>query len=481
MTIKLRLTLLFVTVVALILGALMVLLYEFSSYQRRTEFNKQLFSRALVAATVVLESDEMSAHALEPFRKRLAGYQLSQESIAIFGEQGETTFRSGTQSLTLTSSDRAHALLDSGFARSFGDTQEVFFPYEDNGFNYVVRVSAVDEQGLASLHRLGYALTGGFTITIAFVAWAGWWFASRAMAPIARTTARAEQISATDLHIRLDEGNGRDEISKLAHAFNLMLDRLERAFLWQRQFIANASHEIRTPLTALEGSLEVALMQNRPTQSYTSVLTGALDDTRRLRRLVNDLLLLARAESEMPRTSFKLLRLDDLLLSVLDDLHRRYPAPVVDVQLQMPEEDDESALFVMGDAGLLRVAIENVLENGMKYTTEPAVRHVRVTITGNGTTVRLTVANQGIAIPPGDLPHVFEPFYRGDNARSVPGTGIGLALVHTIVTRHDGTVTLESIDTGLTTLVIDLPGTMGTASGREKATNTTFNPLLTRS
>ncbi|MDB5036271.1 MAG: two-component sensor histidine kinase [Chlorobi bacterium] len=454
MTIKMRLTLLFAGVIAIILGILMWSLYGYITYQRFSEFNTQLYSRALTAATVALENDEMTARALEPFRKTLANYQLPDESISVFDDSNRAYFHSGIHQLAITPALRETAIRRSGLAATAGDTQMVFFPYLDNEHLYVVEVSAIDTAGINSLRRLGWALMAGFAISITVVCGVGWWFASRAMAPITATTRQAERISATDLHIRLDEGNGKDELAELARAFNAMLHRLERAFDSQKQFVAHASHEIRTPLTALEGQLEVALMRLRTEREYEAILQGALDDTRQLRRLANDLLMLARANSELFQRPLTIQRLDEAFFSALEDVHKHYPERTIDVQFTTPVED-ERYFQVQGNEDLLRIAIVNVLENAIKYSEPPSTVHAELNVGSRA--IRLTVIDSGSGISDEDIPHIFDPFFRSSGTSSIPGTGIGLALVRTIVQHHHGAIAIDSRVGHGTAMTIELP------------------------
>jgi heavy metal sensor kinase len=455
MTIKMRLTLLFTMVVALLLAVLMWALYVYAGFQRSTEFTKHLFGRALTAATVVLESDEMSPHALEPFRRTLNNYQLTGESITIFDDRNMPVFKFGVHPLTITQPLRERTLGSHGlqFVTS-NDTQTVYFPYEDNGKIYIVVASAIDVAGLHSLDRLRLSLIAGFAIAVTVTALIGWWFASRAMAPIAQIMGRAERISAQDLHIRLDEGNGKDELAHLARAFNRMLARLESAFHSQRQFIAHASHEIRTPLTTLEGQLEVALMKLRTELEYEATLRNALEDTRRLRTLSNDLLLLARAESELFQHPTTVHQFDEILFAAIEGLHRRYPRRVLDIRFPSSVEN-ESVFRVRGNDDLLRAAVVNIIENALKYSDERTP--VRITFEALDGTLRLSVTDQGRGIDPADLEKIFEPFFRGERTQDIPGTGIGLALVRTVIRHHGGTVTIESVPDAATTLTITLP------------------------
>jgi signal transduction histidine kinase len=240
------------------------------------------------------------------------------------------------------------------------------------------------------------------------VFFAGMFFAARAMAPISDIRQKAEQISASDLHIRIEEGKRKDELSQLAHAFNGMLGRIGTAFDSQKQFVTHVSHELRTPLTTIAGQLDVALMHARTAEEYRVVILSALESTRQLNGLLNNLLLLTQTESEL----LKPVRIDDVLFSVLDDVKHRYPARRIDVQFNV-SSDQEDLMVVMGNEGLLRIAIINVLENALKFSDNTSTVGLSM-VARKEERVCIVVRDTGIGISEKDLSRVFQPFFRSN-------------------------------------------------------------------
>ena len=483
MTIKTQLTILFTVLVAVILAVSSVGIYSYARYQRVDEFYNELLADAIATAAIVLRSDNLSPQTLQPFQRQMFK-TLPFERIAIFNKQGKCVFHSGEQILHLseyeqqqamkrgryevTASDTGivvlseyehqQALKNGKFAIMTGDTQKVIIPFLDENGNipsaravaspladipntgnveYILAVSSVDKIGLKTLARLRNWLIGGYFSSLLLVFFAGIFFASRAMSPISNIRREAERISATDLSIRISEGHNKDELFQLAHAFNGMLERLEAAFKSQKLFVAHASHELRTPLTTIIGQLDVSLLHSRSEEEYRVVIAAALESTRQLNRLLSNLLLLAQTESLKP------LQIDEVLFSALHEVKQRYPGRKIDVQFGVTPEE-EKYLVVVGNDGLLKIAIINVLENALKFSDVQSVVTIFVEIQKKERVV-VRIEDAGIGISSDDLSMVFQPFFRSTLSNDMPGNGIGLALVKTIMDRHSGSVTMESL------------------------------------
>ena len=268
---------------------------------------------------------------------------------------------------------------------------------------------------------------------------AGWAFARKALAPLARMADRARQITAEQLHGRMDVEPASAELEQLRDAFNDTLSRLERSFEQLRRFTADAAHELRTPLTALRSVGEVGLGRARGEEDLREVIGTMLEEVDRLSRLAGDLLGLARAESGQAP-----LRLEPLDLAAL-------ASEVCESLLVLAEEREQvldlsgvRPVTVQGDRVALRLALMNLVDNAIKYGPEGS----RVSIvTGRSTAMAwVEVADEGPGIAPEHRAHVFERFYRIDEGRSRGrgGTGLGLALVKWTAEAHGGRVELES-------------------------------------
>jgi heavy metal sensor kinase len=291
-----------------------------------------------------------------------------------------------------------------------------------------------DELGvlLATLVPLGVLLAGV----------GGLFLAGRALDPIDRITRTAASIGAEDLARRLPSESMAipDEVGRLAAAFNYMLDRLEGAFQRQRQFTADASHELRTPLMLLLTQVDIALQRPRAVEEHREVLISLREDLMRVRRLLDALLSLARADAReviLARESIDLGELAEQVVEVMQPL-----ADEREIQLMAQTEPE---LVVQGDQAHLMELLVNLVENALKHT--PAGGSISVTVAGDPAdplTALVAVRDTGVGIAPEHLPHLFERFFRVDPARSTSGAGLGLAISRWIAEAHGGRIHVES-------------------------------------
>jgi heavy metal sensor kinase len=275
--------------------------------------------------------------------------------------------------------------------------------------------------------------------------------ARAALRPVDEMARAARRIDAGALALRITERGTGDELDRLAETLNGMLGRLENAFGGMRRFSADAAHELRTPLTALKGTLEVALRAERTGAEYRAALASALEEVDRLVRLAEDLLLLSRSSAgpESPRARVEL---EGLVLDAADVGARLAKERGVTVRV-----DSVAPLAVLGDAGALRRAVLNLVENGVKYT--PAGGRVELSVTPAGGEVVVAVEDTGPGIDPRDSARIFEPFVRLDAARDREsgGSGLGLAIARSIVVAHRGSLAVERRDSGGSRFTIRLP------------------------
>lgn len=276
----------------------------------------------------------------------------------------------------------------------------------------------------------------------------GTFLARRAIEPVDQMAATARQITAQNLSERINLLQADVELQRLAESFNQMITRLENSFNQIRQFTADASHELRTPLTILKGETQLALDARLNPDEYQHVLQSRMEELERMTRIVDDLLILSRADSQAAELDFQIVDLSDLVIETCEQLRHYAEAGHLNLIVENIEP-----LEVRGDDLRLRQMFRNVLENAIKYTPESG--EVRVLLRPDGDDrCRITVADTGIGIPAADLPRIFDRFYRVDKARSRErgGSGLGLSIVKWVVESHNGTMTIES-ESGKGTLV----------------------------
>jgi len=262
-------------------------------------------------------------------------------------------------------------------------------------------------------------------------------------------SARAAEISSTNLNERLPVGDRRDELSALAGVVNSLLDRLEQAFTQQRRFMADASHELRTPVAVLRTEADVTLSRpNRTEAEYRDSVAVMRDSARRLGRIVDDLFLLARADAgHLP-----LRRGPIYLEEVVDDAARAVRAIAQEHGVRIAVDPVEDAPF-SGDADLLGRLMLNLLDNAIKHS--PTGGTVTLSLVRVGQEYRIGVLDQGPGIPAEAQAQIFERFFRVDRARSrdgateTSGAGLGLAIARWIAEAHGGRLELvRSTDAG---------------------------------
>jgi len=263
-----------------------------------------------------------------------------------------------------------------------------------------------------------------------------WWLAGSAVRPVVEITTQATQIEAGTLDQRIVAHADTEEYRGLVAVLNRMLERLQAAFEGQRRLTADVSHELRTPLTALRGEIEVALRAERSPREYQLVLRSALEEIDRLTTMCEDLLLITRVESHQLAPQRAPTDLRDVVRRTLAQLHRR----IEEKDLNVEESLGGAGHAVSLDLALVSRLVDHLLDNAVKYA--PVGGRIAVSTEANPSApgVRVAVENSGSHIEPEDLPHIFEPFYRVDQARSRgTGTGLGLALVAAIARLHGGT------------------------------------------
>jgi heavy metal sensor kinase len=295
---------------------------------------------------------------------------------------------------------------------------------------------AAMDGALRSFRRL---LLWGMPAGLLIAVIVGRWMAGVALTPLARFAAAARTIDAANLQQRLPVRGTGDELDEVAHAFNDTLARVEDAVGEMRQFSTAIAHELRTPIAALRGEIELATMKPGTSDEQRQVFASQLEELDKLKRLIDQLLTLARAESGQIPLAHAPVDLAPLVESIVEQLE-----PVAQAQDLTLAAEIADQPAILGDAGWIERLLLNLLDNAFKFTPPGGTVTVRVSALDRGAV--LEVRDTGVGMTPDVLPHVFERFYRGDPARSAGGfgVGVGLSLVKWIVDRHNGTVTVVS-------------------------------------
>lgn len=281
---------------------------------------------------------------------------------------------------------------------------------------------------------------------------ASYLIAGMAIDPIQRLTAAVTEIGSDRLDLRL-RWKRADELGRLAAAFDAMLDRLQSAFARERQFISDASHELRTPLTVINANAQLLRRWgDRDEQVRSESIDAIAEESSRLAGMVSGMLTLAKAESgdAIPKEPLVLERLVD---EVVERARDRAAAKQLALEAHHP---NRASTIVVGDAGLLRQLVGNLVDNAIKFTREG---RVDVTVRRDGEQAIVEVADTGAGIESSTADRLFDRFFRGDpaHARTVEGTGLGLAIVRSIARIHGGAVAAEPRPGGGSVFSVTIP------------------------
>lgn len=316
----------------------------------------------------------------------------------------------------------------------------------------VVVVGASLEDRREALAGLALMLAVGGPVTVVLAAGVGWVVSGFALRPVDRMRSQAAAISADDLSQRLPAPEARDELARLAETLNEMLGRLGAALDRERRFVADASHELRTPLANLKAELELALGRSRTEAELLEALASAGEETERLVRLAEDLLVLARTNGHRPSIAREPVDVGELVeheAAAFSRLASRHGCTIrTNVRV-----DGSVAL----DPGRFRQIVGNLLDNAIRHSPEGGA--VTVDVRADDGLLVLDVTDQGEGFPSAFLPHAFEPFARAEASRSREDgdTGLGLAIVQALAEAHGGTTLARNRPGGGAEVLVTLP------------------------
>jgi heavy metal sensor kinase len=341
--------------------------------------------------------------------------------------------------------------------------------FENSHMSSIVQVASSLEDVEDALNTLFIILMITVPTALIVASLGGQFLANKALKPVAQVTQAARAITSQNLNQRIDPPRVKDEIGRLVETFNEMISRLDQSFRQVKQFTSDASHELKTPLTILRGEVEVALRKDRPGPEYQQILRSNLEEINRMSQIVNDLLLLSKADSGEVKLNRRRLPLPAVLQEVVDQIDILAHSKGLDIGLSISAED----LVIEGDDLRIRELFLNLIENGIKYTEPGGAVHIaleRATLppaSGNGENpgtngsnwAKVAVSDTGMGIAPEHLDKIFDRFYRVDKARSREqgGSGLGLSICKWIVEAHHGSIHVESEPGKGSLFVVHLP------------------------
>jgi heavy metal sensor kinase len=288
------------------------------------------------------------------------------------------------------------------------------------------------------------------TLLIVIAAGVGWFMARQAVSGVEAVTRTAQKISGGSLEERVPVKPRGDEIDQLATTFNQMLDRIQTLLTEIKEMSDNIAHDLRSPIARMRGLAEVTLTTSKSLSEYESMAASTVEECDRLLDMINTMLFISKTEAGLERPSRADVDIGALIRSACELFEPTAEDKHITLNCQAPEKT-----FLLGDSRMLQRMLSNILDNAVKYT--PPGGEVKVSVSEANRDIVITIHDTGIGISGADLTRIFERFYRGDQSRSEPGTGLGLSLARAIARAHGGDVTVTSELNQGSTFTIILP------------------------
>ncbi len=443
MKIRTKIALQFTIISAIILAFFAISFYYLAQKNRKEEFYTRLRDQAVERANLLIKVQRINQKKLLKLIGKETLTKLYSEKILMFNDKNKLVYQSYEADTVYYNKQLFELVRKNKYVEAVNGDLDVIgtmFTSDNQQKEFVLLASAEDYLGKIQLKKLQNSLITSFLIGVFVTIGLGWVFAGQSLKPIAKMNEEVSSITAYNLRKPLNEGNGQDEIAKLAMNFNLMFQRLEQSFELQRSFVSNASHELRTPLAAIKSEIQVAIEKPRSADEYQKVLQLLMNDTQRLIQLTNGLLQLAQSEKKEQSVIMQPLRLDELVFQTQEELQNQHPDYQIFIDFdEIP--DNENFITIMGSEPLIKTVINNLIDNACKYSSN---KRAEVSIGFDDTNCLVRVNDNGIGIPESEIKRIFEPLYRGKNATTFKGYGIGLSVCRRIVDMHQGSIKLKS-------------------------------------
>jgi heavy metal sensor kinase len=455
--VRLRLTLWYTLVLAVLLLAFSILVFILLTSNLNQRLDEGIKLRAEHLSAIIETTDTSEGSVLD--NSDILSFQIQQDEAAqVFGPGAIPLLTLGLQlDDSLVKSAITTALKgESGYRTTNttnGDKIRIFV-------SPVIRDTAIIGAVLLGRETKGVSATLDLYKNIAFVALilitalaggGGYFITNRALKPIRYIAETAKDIGDGDLSRRIELTDG-DEIGAVVLTLNNMFDRLQSAFIRERRFTSDASHELRTPLSIIEAEATLTLEKTRSKNDYKKSLNLIAQETTHMSSIINDLLFLARSDAGKVKFEMEPLKLGDFIKDLVLDISVLARRKKQKLELKRIENP-----VILGDEIRLRQLFLNILENAIRYTAAKGTITVSVSIQEN--TAVVEVIDTGIGIAAGDLGHIFEPFFRADEsrARAEGGTGLGLAIGQRIAVAHGGQIKVESQERKGSSFAVSLP------------------------
>lgn len=441
MNLKLRFALLFTLSVAAILASSAIAIYLLNQKYREEDYYERVKTEAIQFHSTLSNVSDPIKVTPDQLVEVLHSSTLYDERIMIIDTNRNIIYKLPDTLSTKISLYTLDKIKTGKEYRWYGDKRfqnvAIYFPEE----GHIIITAGFDRTGLAKLRKLKLILSLVFVVGLLLSAFVSFLFVREAFRPLTSLSLQLKNTSFQDLTRRLEVKDTRDEISEITENFNAMLERLDKAYSFQKSFVYHASHELRTPLATMLSETESALSKQMDDEEYKKTLLSLKEEQQELIELTNSLLLISQYEEMAFAQEWPNLRIDEILYDTVSQAKRFFPEMLTEINFSsLPENEDDLAIH--GNESLLRSAFFNLVKNAFFYSTD---RKVTVTIDIGDIGITVHIENGGPQPGSEEVEKLMQPFYRGRNALKSKGFGLGLAIIHRIITIHKGKISYQAL------------------------------------
>jgi len=453
MNIKLRSALLFTALVAILLSVSYLVIYFIYADYRNEQVFQRLEQKAQTTYKLLVDVKEVDADLLKVIDQNTIN-MLNDEKILIFDSTYKLIYSSIDDQKISYSPELLKKIHKEKILRYVdGDNEVVGIEIYEHQNRGIVLASAYDKIGINKLQKLYYILLFSFIVALIVTAIISYFYVKKVFHPLDTLNSQIVRIGEGHMDERVPLVENQDELNELASNFNAMLDKLEEAFRIQKSFISHASHELRTPLANLVASCESALNKTLSNEEYKQLIVSLNEEHKNLVSLTNALLLLSKYENFSGERNWNETRIDESLFQAMDENQELFPAVQISLNFDI-QPDNEENLYIKGHEVLLRTLFSNLLRNSCQYSTDA---HVTIHVDCDDKFISVTIENKGPVISDEEIPMLFNPFFRGNNAIEKKGYGLGLAIAKRITDIHKGILTYSKTNESVNQFNVQLP------------------------
>jgi len=445
MSVRIRFVLILTMVISIILLCSLFIIYTLYARTREQEFNKRLWAHAYNEYKEYYNITDTDSTVLKKLDYYLPGSPINFQSFLL----------DSAYHLIASAPEQLSFKVDTNQLQTIRELGESDFPvgrYQGVGL-YINRqghkgyaiATGYDKYGLARLLALRVIMVFVAAGSILIIGLFALLYVITVTRPLVNLSVQMRRITENNLTQRVNIGKGNvrsNEIVQIASNFNNMLDRLEKAFQLQKNFVHHASHELRTPLATMMAQTESALRKELSAAEAKKVLESLKEDQQEMIGLTNSLLLLSQYENVNYSPNWPLVRIDELVYDSIGESQKTIPGIAINFNF-INQPENELYLCMHGNEALLRSALRNLIKNAYKYSDN---KQVTITMETRSNAIELRFDNDGQTIKPDDAERLFLSFYRGENSHKQKGFGLGLSIVKRIVELHLGTVNYSVIN-----------------------------------